>query len=596
MSTTSKKMLAAALAAESGQNERKKLPAVSAALKPYLRQFDKELQSFCEKAYRQFALSCEKVEQRINRCEETMYQLIRKTKLRSENEVKFAETLVNKELRSKIITAQWSNYFLSATDEENIDPITFGITRYCLNMCLCWRDVAPEYLLQCNVHKHLVFYAGFDSELVAGPATMALVHLSLHPELKYPIVTSGVLPGLLRRIVLSNSRPVLTQVCKLLASLSLQGSNKTAVASSGCLHGALDLIMQVNKKFKTIDVDIQYAALTAVVNTTSQCDANRKYVVDLNGIRPLLEAIQTSSNNAIILEAIKALANTAFQSQFTAGCILTAGGDLTLVEVLESSDILRQPLVAHAALSCLANLCNYEATQSHIGYTKGCVEAAIRICDLAKEPYVVAQAATLLNAIMWNNTSNKIRISSFRNIGTVLIKRICHHCKFTDEENLHCVERLCLATSTFLLFPSNYELLVPCGGMVEISNLIKKYSHPQIMAGLAQIICTIVPSPDDLLRYHIEEYICEADRLQVLPLLKKCRLNGFGHLSEIPDWLERSIKYMSLADEGLALEAPWTKKEYVDMKFSFQEFVTEIHPDSDVMNDLDLRGLIFSLY
>ena len=586
-----------ALAAETGEKERrKKPPPVSAALKPYLRQFDKELQGVCDKASRQFGVACEKVEQRINRCEEAMHNLIRKTRAKSENELKFAETLVNKELRSKIVTAQWSNYFLSATDEETIDPISFGITRYSLNMCLCWRDVPPEYLMQCNVHKHLVYYAGFDTELVAGPATMALVHISLHPEMKYPIVTAGVLPGLLRRIVLSNSRPVLTQVCKLLASLSLQGSNKTAVASSGCLHGALDLVMQVNKKFKTIDVDIQYAALTAVVNTTSQCDANRKYVVDLNGIRPLLEAIQTSSNNAIILEAVKALANTAFQSKFTAGCILTAGGDLTLVEVLESSDILRQPLISHAALSCLANLCNYDATQSHIGYTKGCVEAAIRICDLAKEPYVVAQAATLLNAIMWNNTSNKIRIASFRNIGIILIKRLIHHCKFTDEDNLHCVERICIATSTFLLFPSNYELLVPCKGMDEVSNLIKKHNNPRIMAGLAQIVCTIVPSPDDLLRYHLEEYICEADRLQVLPLLKKCRLNGFGHLPEIPDWLERSIKYMSLADEGLALEAPWTKKEYVDMKFSFQEFVTEVHPDSDVMNDLDLRGLIFSLY
>lgn len=53
---------------------------------------------------------------------------------------------------------------------------------------------------------------------------------------------------------------------------------------------------------------------------------------------------------------------------------------------------------------------------------------------------------------------------------------------------------------------------------------------------------------------------------------------------------------MSLADEGLAREPRWEKDEYVDMQYSMQEFVTEITPDSDVMNDIDLKGLIFSLY
>lgn len=313
-----------------------------------------------------------------------MLDYVKMIKSKADNETNFADNLVNKELRSKIIVAQWTNHFLAASDENTIDPISYGFARYSLNICLCWRDVSPAYLLQAHVHKQLVFYASFDSELVAGPAIMSLVHISLHPELKYEIVTSGILPSLLRRIVNSNSKPVLTQVCKLIASLSLENSNKLAVANSGCLHGLLDLIMQRNKCFESIDVDIQWAALAAIVNTTFTSDANRKFISDLNGIKPLLEAIQTSSNNAIILESIKALANTAYLSKFTAGCILTAGGDLSLVEVLESSDILRQPLISHAALAALANICSYDATQAHIGFTKGCVEAAIRLCEYAR--------------------------------------------------------------------------------------------------------------------------------------------------------------------------------------------------------------------
>lgn len=152
--------------------------------------------------------------------------------------------------------------------------------------------------------------------------------------------------------------------------------------NSGCLHAVLDLILGTNKPF--FDEDIQYAALTAVVNVIYGNDANRVLMVELDGIKPLLTSIQTSSRNDIILEGIKAIANMSHNNAFTASCILQQGGDSVLVEVLESGDILRQPVLAHAALSALANICNNEATQSHVGGTLGLIDVVLRICDHAR--------------------------------------------------------------------------------------------------------------------------------------------------------------------------------------------------------------------
>ncbi len=109
------------------------------------------------------------------------------------------------------------------------------------------------------------------------------------------------------------------------------------------------------------------------------------------------------------------------------------------------------------------------------------------------------------------------------------------------------------------------------------------------------MLCVLVPSPDDLLRYHNEEYVCEVERYNALPALKKCRLSGFGG-GEIPEYLERSIRYLTLSDEGLAREKPWVKSEYVVDLYYMQEFSTEIKPDSSVLTNSDLKGLIFTLF
>lgn len=42
----------------------------------------------------------------------------------------------------------------------------------------------------------------------------------------------------------------------------------------------------------------------------------------------------------------------------------------------------------------------------------------------------------------------------------VLVKRILHHCNSTDQKDLICTERLCLALSSILMYQSNHERVI----------------------------------------------------------------------------------------------------------------------------------------
>lgn len=343
--------------------------------------FDRGLNATLESFRKTVYVSVQKVESRLTNCERTLKSYIDKTKGDCAGEVNMAEVLVNKELRSKIIMSQWTNKFLSTTSNNTLDPITFSLSRFSLNISLCFNDVSPAYLLETNIHKHLVDYIALQSELVIGPSLMALVHISLYPELRAPIVAAGALPILLKLMIHHDSKIILAQAVKLCASLSLEPSNKTLMSQSGCMHAMFDLILGVHQD---VDRHIQYYATCALVNVMYKNDANRLLAVELNGIKPLLTIMRSTSHEDIIVHAIRTLANISYGNGYTANCILVAGGGEVLVEILESGDIIRQPMIAHAVLAAFSNICNSDANQSHIGSIKGLVEVAIRICEHAR--------------------------------------------------------------------------------------------------------------------------------------------------------------------------------------------------------------------
>jgi hypothetical protein len=335
------------------------------------------------------------------------------------------------------------------SEQQSLDPITFAFARFSLNVAICYTEVAPAYFIKASVHILLISLCSFDSDLVVGPALLGLMHLSLlapqqlsdkpagaksapqakpkaastvktviNPipmydanvaNMKASIVECGMLPKLLPHMINSRSLYILAQACKLCASLALYFPNKPELARSGCFHSLFDLVQGVKAGVEVND-HIKYAALCAIVNITNGADANKNLAVELQGIKPLLVTIRATDNRGMILEACKSLVNISYCNSFTAAAMLSQAGDVVVITLLETTDIVRQSEIVHVGLSLLANLCTSEVNQSHVGAAHGCVDLALRVIQFAREPYVVSAAANLLLALVLRNKGNKVSL------------------------------------------------------------------------------------------------------------------------------------------------------------------------------------------
>eukprot|EP01038_Epipyxis_sp_PR26KG_P008174 gene8174-11059_t len=556
------------------------------------KRFEKGFSAHLDHFNKTISGSLDKLEVRLNKCDKSMRKVIQMTHDNCEKDLQLAEELVNKELRSKVIMSQWTNKFLSESKQTSLDPITFALTRFSLNICLTYSDVSPDYILKTNIHKQLLSYASLENDLVVGPALTGLVHVSLSNPAKPEIVAAGALPILLKILVHSESKIILTQACKLCASLALHQPNKTLISYSGCMHSLFDLIVGVHR---TIDRNVQYATLNAIVNVVHQSDANRMLSVELNGIKPILYILRICSHEDILVQCLKGIANIAFNNSYCANCILIAGGGEVLVEVLDSHDILRKPLIAHAALAALANICNNEVNQSHVGAIKGLVEIGVRVCNHARELYLVNEAANFLLACCWKNTINKARIANCDGC-VALVKRIIRHGNIKNKDDILCTERLCFALSSVLLYSANHERMNVIGGLEEMVRLCRVISEPIVLRGISRIISTMIPSAIEILRLHEDDTKHISEKCQALLALKKAKITGFSHLTKAPDWLERSISILSMSDYELKNDPDWIKTEFVDKTEFCQEFFTQVLPDTTLLASNDFRGLLFSIY
>jgi hypothetical protein len=535
----------------------------------------------------------DRVEKKLNHLETSLHEHVSTKRADVDREMSIADALVNRELKAKIIMSDWCGHFLSDRRLESLDPVTFAFTRYSLSICLSYADVSVEYFVKTNVHKQLVDYIHFDSELVVGPALMALAHLSIHEAMQPLIVLAGALPALCKILTRSTSKPVLCQACKLTMGLAQHFPNKTLIVNSGCHHGLLDLVLGTKRE---IDDHVQCAALGAICNVALGNDACRSLTVDLDGVRPIITAIQTSQKDVGIIRGIKALANVAFCSSYTAGEILKSGGHLVLLESLQITDILHQPAMAHAALAALSDLCNNENCQTLLAAAPNLCETAVRICELAKEPYLVAEAATLLLAIMWRNSVNKARVST-KGACKVLVRRMIKHSPLDDEPNRYCAERVSFALASMLLNEHTHELMHDIGGFQEAVAICKKSKSDSILRAVAQVIVAMIPSPDYLVRCHDDLFVLPVEKVpDVLPVLKKVGFNGFGSHKIVPEWLEKAMLCLSMDDDNLRLQPRWLKDEFSDRMTYAREFRIEVEPDADVFRDVNCRGLLLSTF
>jgi hypothetical protein len=346
--------------------------------KKLYRKFDKSLNSCLEGFQKTINNSIAKVETRLYQCEEAMKVYMDNTKKGYETDLNLAETLVNKELRSKVIISQWTNLFLTTTEQATIDPVTFSISRFALNIALTFDAVSPKYFVETSIPKHLINYLNTGQVTVLGPCLMALAHMSLYIELKHVIVQEGALPALLKIIYNFKSKPVLALCAKLCASLAIDLSTKVMMAQSGCFHALIDLILGSHSD---VDESVRFYSLCAIVNILYQNDSNRLLSIELQCIKPLITVLQVSSNEEILVQTLRSLGNISYGNAFTANNILLAGGGEVMVEMLQSIDINSQPGIVHAALSTLSNICYAETNQTHVGNVNGMLEVILNVCE-----------------------------------------------------------------------------------------------------------------------------------------------------------------------------------------------------------------------
>jgi hypothetical protein len=95
----------------------------------------------------------------------------------------------------------------------------------------------------------------------------------------------------------------------------------------------LDLILGAHVD---VDFNVQLASLGGILNSLHLSDANRRLSVELGGIRPLLSLLQTTTQEELIVLALKILANMSYGDGYTSNCVLLAGGGEVLVQILES--------------------------------------------------------------------------------------------------------------------------------------------------------------------------------------------------------------------------------------------------------------------
>jgi hypothetical protein len=553
--------------------------------------FDRSLVMMVNKTSRKMTQCCIRVENKLNNTERKMKWYTKRIKEKVDEEFNMADCLVTKELRSKIIMSQWTGKFLSATSDGNLDPITFAFARFSLNICLSYQDVTADYFIDSKIHVLLVSLAQFRSEIVIGPAVLGLLHLSFHEEMKHEIVLANALPAILQLLVTSESDVILGQCCKLIASLATHNPNKPPIVNSGCFHAIIDILGGI----KTGDPHVRSSACAAAVNIIAGSDANKVLSIELDAIRPMLSLIQFGNSEIALYNAVKCLANIAFCNSFTGSKILSFGGDVILVDVLKSTDVLRTPELTQAIMICFSNICTSESNQSHIGSSLGLIDATLRIIDYARHPPVAAAACLLIHAIGWNNTGNKARTNA-KGATKSLLRRIFRHALSEVEAELDCMEKAAVALASLMIFRSNHDSLVSCGGLSECATLCRKNVGKRLLGAVSTILVTMIPSPEELRRNHIDCSAVPVEVCHVLPILKRVQLYAFGHLAVPPEWLKKGIGILSMEDEALAHEEKWVKKEYAEKLSFFQEMETEVTPEVDFNSFPAAKGLIFSLY
>jgi hypothetical protein len=275
-----------------------------------------------------------------------------------------------------------------------------------------------------------------------------------------------------------------------------------------------------------VDAVIREYALRAVLNMTYSNDANRISLVELDGIRPLLQCVLESPSRQVVLRAVQVLANVAYRSSHTTGALVRQGADQGVLDLLAITDILGDP---DTTFACVLLLTNCSCSARYRSYLAPIVVAPVlRVVEYALDPAVLHQSGHLIAALVFDHNGNKALFPA-RGALRILLEKIS---SLVTEGDMcpavsASVTSLCLATASLLLFPPNHEIFYDLDGLRRVLDISAKTSDRGSLQALGMVLCALVPCPTELLRFHIDEFRSPIERLGAVDALRRIKYTGF---------------------------------------------------------------------
>mmetsp|Transcript_17003 Transcript_17003/g.22060 ORF Transcript_17003/g.22060 Transcript_17003/m.22060 type:complete len:552 (-) Transcript_17003:45-1700(-) len=496
-------------------------------------QFEKNINSRLE----QMAISIDKVESNIAAV------LAHHEVIAAESEVRALEA-VDKERVEKKVLCQWLNGFLSASSHElRLDPIDFAFARFALNMAVAAADTSVELMLAARVPGFLVGMLASDNDVVLGPASIALAHLALLDEARIPICDQGAIGPLVQQCRSCKSPAVLTQICKVLAALASRSENRQRVAGEGGTAAICELISEATEfmDFPRCTNGARGAALTALVNFTYNSDANKKLLVEMRGLAPIIDATVNSPDSNVVLQALRCLGNVGFNQPYCAAAIITSRGIDAIAASLEASDLLVDHEVFEAGLTTLGNLCNNEQNQTNVGASRS-VGLAIHISRYSTEPAVILVACRLLCALSFSSFVNKTQLGELGAIEVTL--EVFRRYGFGDVRHSTryqgAVAWACKALASILLHKGNQTLFRDCFGISTVVDLLLETEHIEVIHGAAMILAAVCPPAEERFDAKDEGRMIQVEQVRTFDGLNRAKNVLFGHTDDCPEWLQNS--------------------------------------------------------
>jgi len=422
---------------------------------------------------------------------------------------------------------------------------------------------------------------------------------------------SGAVAPLVLQARRCRSPAVLAQLCKVMGCLALQPENRQRVAGEGGMQALCELIGEATEfaDFPRCTNGVRSNAMAAMVNFMYQSDANRKLLVELKGVAPIVDAAVNSPDSAVVEQAVRCLGNVSFNQPYTASMVVASRGVDSICGALEASDLTQDEAIFEAGTIALANLCNSEQNQTAVGASPACAKLAVHVCAHAPSPHVILGGFRLVAALSFASFTNKTRLGELGCLNVCLqtLRRYGFLEPSRAEPFYPGLDWCCKALASLLLHRGNQVTFRDCWGLQLIVDLCLETESLDVLYSSAMCVAAVVPPAEARFEAHDEGRSIQVDECRSFDALNRARNVLFGQTDGgPPPWLETAWETMGMDDSELAQAKAAASeggermdpgfKEFISRLDLFEERSSPVFADRHLATSQDLRSLIFATY